>query len=301
MSAISIIKGSIQLAGLLFKPSSLPTKAPGVVIIHPSGGVKEQTASTYAKKLSQQGYVAICYDASHQGESEGLPRYLEDPAARASDASAVADYLQKLDYVDAKRIGLVGICAGGGYAIAAAKCDHRLKAVAVIGAVSMGHALRLGLNGDENPADKLVVLDQVAQAVQAEAEGGEAVTVPIVPPPLGENPTKDERDTYEYYLTPRAQHPSSPNKMLLRSMSLLVDFDPWHFADVYLTQPVLIVAGEKASTRWHSEMLFGVLDKKNKGLRKVILPNGGHIDLYDREDYVNPAVDEIAGFFKPVV
>jgi fermentation-respiration switch protein FrsA (DUF1100 family) len=84
-------------------------------------------------------------------------------------------------------------------------------------------------------------------------------------------------------------------------MQLLMSFDPWHLADIYLTQPVLMIAGEKASTRWHTEMLFKVLDGKNKGLKKVILPDGGHIDLYDREDYVNPAVNEIAGFFKQAI
>ncbi|KAH6961928.1 X-Pro dipeptidyl-peptidase protein [Ilyonectria sp. MPI-CAGE-AT-0026] len=298
MSAVSITKGSIKLAGLVFKPSSLSTKAPGLVVVHPTGGVKEQTASTYAKRLSEQGYVAICYDASHQGESEGLPRYLEDPAARVTDASAVADFLQRLDYVDANRIGIVGICGGGGYAIAAAKGDHHFKAVAVISAVSMGHGVRLGNDGNDDPAEKVTVLDQVSQALQAEGKGGEAVTVPIVPPTLDANATKEARDIYEYYLTPRAQHPNSPNKMLLRSMQLLMTFDPWYLADIYLTQPVLIVAGEKATTRWHSEKLFRVLDGKNKDLKKVIMPNGGHIDFYDQEGYVSPTVTEIADFFK---
>ncbi|EWZ85543.1 hypothetical protein BFJ70_g4022 [Fusarium oxysporum] len=154
MSAISIVKGSIKLAGLLFKPSSL-SKALGVVVIYPTGGVKEQTAST------------------------------------VTDASAVADYLQRLDYVDANRIGIVGICAGGGYAVAAAKGDRRFKAVAVVSAASMGHGVRLGRSGDDNPAEKVAVLDQVAQSLQAEANGGEAVTVLIMSPTLAENPTKD--------------------------------------------------------------------------------------------------------------
>ncbi|KAH6900797.1 X-Pro dipeptidyl-peptidase protein [Thelonectria olida] len=253
MSAVSIVKGSIKLAGLVFKPSSLSTKAPGLVIVHPTRGVKEQAASTYAKKHSQQGYVTICYDASQQGESERLPRYLEDPAASVTDASAVADYLQLLDYVDVNRIGIVGICAYGGYAVAATKGDHRFKAVAVVSAVSMVYGIRLGRSGNDDPAEKVAaVLDQVVQALQAEADGGESVTVPIVSPTLNENPTKDTRDTYEY-------------------------------------------------TRWHTETLFKVLDGKNKGLKKVIMPNGGHIDFYDQEDYVNPTVEEIAGFFKPIV
>ncbi|KAH8683856.1 Alpha/Beta hydrolase protein [Ilyonectria robusta] len=242
MSAVSVTKGSIKLASLVFKPFSLSTKAPGVVIIHPTGGVKEQTAS----------------------ELEGLPRYLENPAARVTGASAVADFLQQLYYVDANRIGIVRICRGGGYAIAAAKGDHRFKAVAVISAVSMGHGVRLRNDSNHDPAEKVAVLDQVSQALQAEAKGCEAVTVPIVPPVLDANATKEARDIDEFYLTPR---------------------------------PVLIVAGEKATT-WHSEKLFKVLAGKNKDLKKVIMPNGGHIDFYDLEDYVNPAVAEMADFFK---
>ncbi|RXG41777.1 hypothetical protein VDGE_30529 [Verticillium dahliae] len=166
MSAISIPKGSIKLAGLLFKPASLSAKIPGIVIVHPTGGVKEQTVSIYAKKLSERGHVAICFDASHQGESEGLPRYLEDPAARVSDASAVADYLQGLEYVDPNRIGIVGICAGGGYATAAATSDHRFKALAVVSPVNMGLGVRLGSRGEEDAAQKVALLEQVAQARQ---------------------------------------------------------------------------------------------------------------------------------------
>lgn len=80
-------------------------------------------------------------------------------------------------------------------------------------------------------------------------------------------------------------------------MQLLMTFDPWYLADIYLTQPVLIAAGDKATT-WHSEKLFNVLDGKNKDHKKVIMPNGGHMNFYDQEDYINPMVAEIADFFK---
>ncbi|KAM0283907.1 hypothetical protein ACHAQH_002289 [Verticillium albo-atrum] len=189
-AAISIPKGSIKLAGLLFKPASLTSKIPGIVIVHPTGGVKEQTVSIYAKKLSDKGHVTICFDASHQGESDGLPRYLEDPAARVSDASAVADYLQGLDYVDPNRIGIVGICAGGGYATAAATADYRFKALAVVSPVNMGLGVRLGSRGDDDAAQKVALLEQVAQARQAEALGGAPVIVPITRPTLDENPNE---------------------------------------------------------------------------------------------------------------
>ncbi|KAM0283906.1 hypothetical protein ACHAQH_002288 [Verticillium albo-atrum] len=89
--------------------------------------------------------------------------------------------------------------------------------------------------------------------------------------------------------------------MLLRSLSMLANFDPWRFADIYLKQPVLIVAGENSAQRWQAEALFKALDGSNQGLKKIIMPNGGHVDFYDQDDYVNPTVDEIVKFFEPVV
>lgn len=93
MSAISIKKGPIQLAGILYKPTTAASKSPALVIVHPGGGVKEQTAGLYAKKLSEKGFVTVAYDASHQGESGGEPHFLEDPSARVSDVYSVVDYL----------------------------------------------------------------------------------------------------------------------------------------------------------------------------------------------------------------
>lgn len=299
MSAISIPKGSIKLAGLLFKPSTLTRKLPGIIILHPAGGLKEQTVSIYAKKLSERGHVVICFDAAHQGESEGLPRYLEDPAVRVSDASAVADYLQGLDYVDPNRVGIVGVCAGGGYATAAASNDHRFKAVALVSPVNMGLGVRLGRRGEDDAAQKLILFEQAAQARQAEAQGGEPVLVPIVQP-LGESPSEEDRKVHDYYMTPRGQHPRWVNRMLLYSLPLLANFDPWRFADIYLKQPVLIIVGENSAQRWQAEALFNRLDGNNKGLKNIIVPKGGHVDFYDQDEYVSPAVDEIVKFFKPV-
>ncbi|KAJ2977084.1 hypothetical protein NQ176_g4574 [Zarea fungicola] len=298
MSAISISKGSIKLAGLLFKPESpLAAKAPAIVVIHPGGGVKEQAASLYAKKLSQQGFIAICYDAAHQGASEGIPHFLEDPAARVTDASAVADYLEKLDYVDRGRIYIVGICAGGGYAVAAAKSDHRFKAASIVSAVNIGDGARLGWYGKEEVLGKAAALDQVAQAISAEATGSEPATAPYVPPTLDDSTPHDLREAHDYYLTPRAQHPNAANKMLLRSTGLVMNFDAWQFADVFLTQPLLIIVGEKAESRWHSEKLHDILDGKHTALEKVVVPNGRHMDFYDDETYINPAIDKIVKFF----
>lgn len=142
MSAISIPKGPISLAGLLFAPTNASGKTAALIIVHPGGGVKEQTAQKYAKKLSNAGFTTVAYDASFQGASGGEPHFLEDPYERVSDVYAVISYLQGLDSVDADKIGVVGICAGGGYAIAATKGDHRIKAVATLSMVNIGDSAR---------------------------------------------------------------------------------------------------------------------------------------------------------------
>lgn len=138
MTSVTIPKGPLQLSGLLFKPSNASSKTPALVIVHPDGGVKEQTASLYAQKLANNGFTTICYDASHQGASGDEPHFLEDPNARVTDVWSVVNYLEHLDSVDADKIGVLGICAGGGYAVAAAKTDQRLKSVATLSMVNIG-------------------------------------------------------------------------------------------------------------------------------------------------------------------
>ncbi|KAH7071108.1 X-Pro dipeptidyl-peptidase protein [Paraphoma chrysanthemicola] len=241
MQPINIVKGSIQLAGLLFQPNTTSGQLPGVVVIHPGGGVKEQAASVYAERLSHEGYVTIAFDAAHQGDSGGLPHFLEDPNSRVTDAFAVVDYLERLDYVDSERIVVVGICAGGGYAVAAAAADHRIRAAAMVSAVNIGDTNRLGWYGNETAASKLELLDQVAERIRNESQGASPGTINYVPQVGDTSAPLDLQDAADYYLTPRAQHPNSQNIMLDRSMPLLLNFDAYSFANEYFTQPLLIV------------------------------------------------------------
>jgi fermentation-respiration switch protein FrsA (DUF1100 family) len=300
MLPISIAKGSMALAGLLFQPEYINGTLPGLVVVHPAGGVKEQVAGLYAERLSEHGFVTVAYDAAHQGDSGGLPHFLEDPNARVTDVSAVVDYLETLDYVDPDRIAVVGICAGGGYAVAAAKGDHRLKAVAIASAVNMGDSIREGWLGNEDASDKLAILEQITGPIQAESNSTKPEYLTYVPAVPDENTPYDLRDASDYYLTPRAQHPNAQNKMLLRSQQLILNFDAWTFAGQYLSQPTLIVYGDLAESRWHSERLYNILGGNSSTVRRLVLPGGRHMDLYDRDSYVTPSVKAIARFMSQI-
>ncbi|KAJ6113511.1 X-Pro dipeptidyl-peptidase protein [Penicillium sp. IBT 18751x] len=296
MSEISIKKGPISLAGLLFRSSKPAEKTtPGLVIVHPGGGVKEQTAQLYAQKLANAGFTTIAYDASYQGASGGEPHFLEDPNERVSDIYAVVDYLQNLDFVDPEKVGVLGICAGGGYAVAAAKADHRLKALAAISMVNIGDSARKGWDGDEDPSKQVESLRGAAAQITAEAKGAERAAAPYVPPQPDDKTPRDLKEANDYYLTPRAQHSRAENKMLYLSFPRVLTFDAFHLADVFLKQPTLLIAGEKAGSLWHTERL----DKLIGGAtNKIVVPNGAHMDFYDNEAYVGPAAENVAEFMK---
>lgn len=141
-----------------------------IVCVHPGSSCKEQTAGIYAEKLSELGYVAVAFDASFQGESGGEPRYIEDPATRVEDVRCAVDYLTTLDYVENDRIGVLGVCAGGGYAANAAMTERRIKAVGTVVPANLGRTYR---EGDGSPDAAIKTLEAVSQQRTAEANGAE--------------------------------------------------------------------------------------------------------------------------------
>ena len=167
-----------------------------VVVAHPGGGVKEQAAGLYARKLAEQGFVTIAFDASYQGESTGEPRQLENPYIRTEDISAVIDYLTMLAYVDSDRIGAMGICAGGGYTANAAINDPRIKAVGTVSAVNIGSMFRNGWDNNIKDADARPVLENGSKARSAEAGGAETVKVPLAPLRKEDAPNKELEEAW---------------------------------------------------------------------------------------------------------
>ncbi|GAB3150375.1 alpha/beta hydrolase [Amycolatopsis stemonae] len=297
MDAITFPNGPITMAGNLYLPEGFDPKGSyaAIVTVHPGGGVKEQTAGLYASKLAEQGFVALAYDASYQGDSGGEPHFLEDPAARVEDVRAAVDHLQTLDYVDAERIGVLGICAGSGYAVSATMTDHRIKALTTVSAVNIGSAYRKGWFGTDPDSAAVPTLDAAAQQRTAEAQGAEAAYIPYVPAETDENTPRDMVEAHDYYLTPRAQHPNAQNKKLFtKSISRIFAFDAFHLVEDLLTQPILMVAGSEAGSLWHTTELHA----KVRSPKKLVVVDGGtHMDFYDVPQYVKRAVEEAVPFF----
>ena len=243
MDSITFPNGPIAMAGNLFLPDNFDPQSSyaAVVTVHPGGGVKEQTAGLYAAKLAEEGFVALAYDASFQGESGGEPHHLEDPAARVEDVRAAVDFLQSLDYVDAERIGVLGVCAGGGYAVNAALTDYRIKAVTTVSAVNIGTSFRRGWYGTDSDAAAVPTLQAVAQQRTAEAQGADPAYIPYVPEQPDESTPRDLVEAHDYYLTPRAQHPNAKNKQLFtKSISRIFTFDAFHLVEDLFTAPLLL-------------------------------------------------------------
>ncbi|WP_236200903.1 alpha/beta hydrolase [Pseudomonas pseudonitroreducens] len=288
----------ITLAADLHLPAGFDQNKqyPTIVVAHPGGGVKEQASGLYARKLAEQGFLAIAFDASFQGESTGLPRQLENPYIRTEDISAVIDYLTTLAYVDANRIGAMGICAGAGYTANAAINDRRIKAVGTVSAVNIGQMFRNGWENTVKDAEALPYIEHGSQARTQDAQGKELATLPLAPMREEDAPNEELREAWEYYHTPRCEHPNAPGFMTARSLPQIITYDAYHKAEAFLTQPLQIVAGTRAGSKWMSDDLLARAASGDKHLH--LIEGANHMSLYDKQPYVDEAVSVLAGFFQ---
>ena len=271
-------------------------KHPALVITHPGGGVKEQTAGIYGRKFSEHGFITIVTDASYQGESGGEPRQLENPYVRTEDVSSAIDYLNTLDYVDSDRIGAWGICAGGGYTVNAAINDKRIKAVGTVSAVNIGHMFSKGWLGDQDMKDAIKWLEFGATARSQEAKGDDVVQMPMAPMKKEDTPYTDLKEAWEYYHTDRAQCSTAPGYGTARSLTQLVTYDAFNMAEIYLTQPLFVVAGSVAESKWMRDDLMERAGSDSKEM--YIVEGANHMKLYDIPEYLDEAVAQLSPFFK---
>lgn len=287
----------ITLAAIVHFPPHFDDRKqyPAVVVSHPGGGVKEQTASLYASKLAEQGLIAIAFDRSYQGESSGEPRQLENPHVSSEDVSAVVDYLTTQPYVDGNRIGAMGICAGAGYSANAAIQDRRIKALGMVSAVNIGQMFRNGWDNSVKDADAMGYLAFGSQARTTDAAGSGYATIPLAPQREEDAPNEELREAWEYYHTPRCEHPNAPGFALTRNLNQIITYDAYHKAEAFLTQPILAVAGSQAGSKWMSDDLLERAASTDKTLH--VVEGANHMSLYDEPRYVDEAVAKLASFF----
>ncbi len=288
----------IAIAANVYTPADYDAskKFPAVVVAHPNGGVKEQASGLYAQRLAESGFITIAADAAYQGASGGEPRHTDKPAYRIEDIRGMADFISSYTGVDANRLGVLGICGGGGYTLKAAQSDKRFKAVSTLSMFNSGQVRR---NGFQN--SQLATIDERLQkasdARAQEAAGGKTIyagVASITDEEIEKTPTDLYREGYQYYYRTHAH----PNSTFLYTMSSLLDLMTWDAATNMdlIDQPLLMIVGSKADTKYMTDEAFPkATNAKNKEL--FVLDGATHIQSYWKREYVDKAVSKLADFF----
>ena len=288
-------------ADIHFPPNfEIAKKYPAIISAHPIGSCKEQTSgNVYGAALANEGFVVIAFDASFQGASGGEPRFIEDPTLRVEDFRHVADYLMTLPYVDEDRIGVLGICGGGGYSINAAMTERRIKAVGTVTGANYGRLMRGNFTG-LNP---IAALEAMAKQRTAEARGADVKIDDLLPPSPEEAERlgvtdRDPLEATEYYRTPRGQKPNGLNRSVPSHQAAAVGWDAFHLAEVLLTQPLCVVVGDKVGAfgayRDGCEIIERAASKKKE---LIVLEGWSHYDLYDKLEPVSLALAKLIPFY----
>ncbi len=284
----------INLVADLYMPKNLDPsrKYPAIVVGHPFGGVKEQSSGLYAQTMAQRGFITIAHDASYNGESGGQPHFIASPEAFVEDFSAAVDFLGLQPIVDRNRIGVIGICGSGGFALQAAKIDPRLKAVATVNMYDMGRDRRQGFGDTMSEADRRKALDEIAAQRWVEAEGGDKKYVIGTLEAITKESPDVAKEFYDYYRTTRGHHPRSTTAMSLTSNGAMMEFYPFEHLDWISPRPVLFIAGENANSLYFSKDAY---TRASEPKELYIVPRASHVDLYDRADLI--PWDKLTSFF----
>lgn len=294
----------MKVAGHLFMPKVKNANNGAAVIVgHPMGAVKEQSADLYATKLAEQGFTTLSIDLSFWGGSEGQPRNAVSPDIYAEDFSAAVDYLGTSGLVDRERIGALGICGSGSFAISAAKIDPRIKAVATVSMYDMGDANRNGLHNSTTLAMRKQAMAEAAEQRYVEFTGGETKYTSGTVHELNENSTPVEREFYEYYRTARGEFTPEGSSPLLTTHPTLtsnvkfLNFYPFNDIETISPRPLLFITGSEAHSREFSEKAYA---RAAEPKELYIVPGAGHVDLYDKTDLIpfGKLTDFFAGALK---
>jgi uncharacterized protein len=291
----------MNVAGNLFTPKSLDrsVKAPALVVGHPMGAVKEQSANLYATMMAERGFVAMSIDLPFWGESEGQPRNLVSPDLYAEAFSAAVDYLGTQAFVDRNRIGAIGICASGSFVISAAKVDPRMKAIATVSMYDMGAANRNALRHSQSVEQRKVIIAESAEQRYVEFTGGEKRYTSGTVHDLTADTDPIQREFYDFYRTPRGEftpNGSSPKLTThptLTSNVKFMNFYPFNDVETISPRPMLFITGDQAHSREFSEDAY---KRAAEPKELVYVPGAGHVDLYDRVNLI--PFDKLTDFFR---
>ena len=284
------------LAGHLYIPEGMQPgeQRPAVVVTAPGSGIKEQTSGRYADELSRRGIVALAFDHRSYGQSEGYPRFDEDPYAKAEDIKNAVSFLGNRSEVDADRIGAMGICGGAGYTTYAAATDRRMKAVATVSGMTNSRAAFEEMAGGDLSVIH-AMLDAASAARQAFSRGEPAMYGPVIPGPESPNVIEVFRESPNYYFDEgRGGHPRWKNKVLAWSAERQLGFNALDLIHLISPRPLLLIVGTESASRLQNELAYAAA---NEPKELVLIDGATHIDLYDVDEYVLQAANRLAQFF----
>jgi fermentation-respiration switch protein FrsA (DUF1100 family) len=281
----------MDVAANVFVPKFINRSAtlPAIIVGHPMGAVKEQSANLYATKLAEEGFVTLSLDLSFWGGSEGTPRNAVAPDIYAEDFSAAVDYLGTRKFVDRERIGVLGICGSGSFVISAAKIDPRMKAIATVSMYDMGAANRDGLRKGGTLEQRKAAIAAAAEQRCSEFEGGEKKYTSGTVHKITASSAPIEREFYDFYRTPRGEFTPKGSSPLLTTHPTLtsnvkfMNFYPFNDIETISPRPMLFIAGDQAHSLEFSEEAYRLAAEPKE---LVIVPGAGHVDLYDRVDLI---------------
>lgn len=291
----------MNIAGNLYLPKDMDKskKHAAIIVGHPMGAVKEQSADLYAVKMAERGFVTMSVDLAFWGGSDGQPRNAVAPELYAETFSAAVDYLGTGPFADREKIGAIGICGSGSFAISAAKIDPRLKAVATISMYDMGAANRNGLNHSLTLAQRKQIIADAAEQRYVEFQGGATKYTSGTVHEITEKSNPIEREFYDFYRTPRGEFtPAGSSPLLtthptLSSNTKFMNFYPFNDIETISLRPLLFITGDQAHSKEFSEDAY---KRAAEPKELYYVAGAGHVDLYDRVELI--PFDKLESFFK---
>jgi uncharacterized protein len=288
----------ITISGDLYLPKNIETKTLSALAISgPFGAVKQQSSGLYANQMAERGFAVIAFDPSYTGESGGEPRNLASPEINTEDFSAAVDFLGLQKNVDRNKIGIIGICGFGGFALNATAVDKRIKAVATTSLYDMTRVMSKGYNDSVTPEQRTKTLEDLSQQRWKDAENGKPANGSRN---LQEKLKGDEpqfvKEYFDYYKTPRGFHPNSLNSngaWLVTNPISFMNMPILTYVKEISPRPMLLIAGENAHSRYFSEDIYKVTSEPKE---LMIIPHAVHVDLYDKVEVI--PFDKLELFFR---